>query len=187
MADKYWWEKDDQKTQDQKAENQGYWWEDHSVANTVGSNITDRVNTWLKNHNTYISNYQKRNAGRKYTYEDSYMGDSGSWLDTISKQKSNFDAEADSILAYMDQYSGYLNADWMKSVKDTLTGARKQQSLILDHSTKDNEWWNSFGSEELINAYGSAEDAYKYYQRDDGYRRKYGGQNYDDLKNAFPG
>ena len=153
--------------------------------NAVATSISNRVDTWLRNHNNYIKNYQRRNANRKYSYEDSYVNDSGSWLETINKQKSAFDAEADSILAYMDQYSRYLDADWVKSVKDTLTGARGQQSSILEIATKDNEWWNSFGSEELVKAYGSAEDAYKYYQRADGWNTKYSGMGLTDLQSAL--
>lgn len=152
----------------------------------VASSITERVNTWLQNHNNYIKNYQTRNAGRKYSYEDSYVSDSGSWLDTVSKQKSAFDAEADSILAYMDQFNGYLDADWMKSVRDTLTGARGQQNIVLENTTKDNEWWNGFGSDqELVNQFGSAEGVYNYFQRTDGYNKKYTGMSGDDIQKAI--
>lgn len=178
MANKYWWESEEEE------EKQGYWWDQNSnsdIANTVGTNITNRVNTWLKNHNNYIKNYQYRYKNRKYSYEDAYVSDSGSWLDTVSKQKSNFDAEADSILAYMDQFSGYLDADWMKSVRDTLTGARGQQSSIVESATKDNEWWGSFGSKDMVKQYGSAEAAYKTHQRYDGYSKKYNGMTSADL------
>lgn len=147
----------------------------------VASSITNRVNTWLKNHNTYISNYQKRNAGRKYGYEDSYVSDSADWLNTVTQQKSNFDKEADSILSYLDQYKGYLDEKWVNSIKKTLADARSQQGLILDYTTKDNDWWNSFANEELVKQYGSAENAYKTYQRYDGYSKKYEGQTSDDL------
>ena len=188
MADKYWWEEDEQKEQGeqtQQKQQSGYWWDDGSIANTVGTNITNRVNTWLKNHNNYVKNYQTRYSGRKYSYEDSYVGDSGSWLDTVSKQKSAFDTEADSILAYMDQFDGYLDADWMKSVRDTLTGARNQQNSILEGATKDNEWWSSFGSEDLVKQYGSAEEAYKTHQRYDGYSKKYNGMGGDEIQKAI--
>ena len=182
MAKKYWWEDDEQQDNAQQEKGQRYWWDDDSTAaDTAGTNITNRVNTWLKNHNTYISNYNKRYSGRKNSYEDAYVSDSSSWLDTVTKQKSAFDAEADSILAYMDRYKGYLDADWMEEVRKTLTEARDAQSQILDITTKDNEWWSGFGSEELVKQYGSAEEAYKYYQRDDGYRKKYDGQTYADL------
>ena len=108
MAKKYWWEDDEQQDNAQQEKGQRYWWDDDS-ADTVGTNITNRVNTWLKNHNTYISNYNKRYSGRKNSYEDAYVSDSSSWLDTVTKQKSAFDAEADSILAYMDRYKERYN------------------------------------------------------------------------------
>ena len=184
MAKKYWWEDDEQQDNAQQEKGQRYWWDDDS-ADTVGTNITNRVNTWLKNHNTYISNYNKRYSGRKNSYEDAYVSDSSSWLDTVTKQKSAFDAEADSILAYMDRYKGYLDADWMEEVRKVLTDARGTQSQIIDITTKDNEWWSGFGSEELVKQYGSAEEAYKYYQRAQGYNTKYAGATGDEIQQAM--
>lgn len=183
MAEKYWW----QKTEKQDAENrqeQSRWWLAGS-AEKAAQNVTNRVNTWLKNHNTYISNYQKRNAGRKYTSDDSYVGDSADWLKTVSQQKSNFDAEADSILSYMDQYNGYFDEKWVNSVKNTLATARKDQSIILENSTKDNEFWTQFQSEDMVKQYGSAEEAYKTSQRYDGYSKKYTGQKIEDIQKAL--
>ena len=189
MAGKYWWEEDDQtkqqssgQTSSQDTTSQGYWWESDSMANMVGSNITKRVNSWIENHNNYISNYQKRYSGRKYSYEDSYVSDSADWMNTVSEQKKKFDTEAASILDYMDQYQDYLDKDWMKSVRETLTGASGTQAKILESATKDNEWWNSFGSDQdLLDEYGSAEDVYKYFQRSDGYSKKYNGMTSEEL------
>ena len=130
-GNKYWWR--DEKTTSTGASGQNqdggagkYWWRADS-ANTVGENLTNRVNTWLENHNNYISNYQTRNSGRKFNYEDSYVSDSADWLNTISQQKSAFDTEADSILAQLDQYKGYFNDEWVESVRKTLTDARSAQ------------------------------------------------------------
>ena len=172
MAEKYWWLNDSQ--QDNGSQKKKYWWLQDS-ADKAGAKITDRVNTWLKNHNTYISNYQKRTSGRKYSYEDSYVGDSANWLSTISQQKSNFDAESDSILAYMDQHKDILDDDWMYKVKYTLATARLDQKRILENATKDNEWWSSFADE----------DQYNTYQRYNGYSKKYDGMKYDDIKKAL--
>ena len=151
----------------------------------VGGTVTERVNNWLTNHNSYITSYQDRYSGRKYNYEDSYVSDSADWLNKISQQKSEYDAEADSILEYMEQHKRYLDEKWLNEIKNTITSARSTQSSILDNVTKDNEYWSSFGNEDLVKQYGSAEDAYKYYQRDDSYRQKYTGMTYDDIQKVF--
>ena len=164
MADKNWRDyskyhsskkskKDSEKEQEKKNSGTGDWrnYSKFNVSNEVGTNITDRVNSWLKNHSSYISDYQNRYSGRKGTYEDSYVSDSASWLDKVSKQKSNFDAEADSILAYMDQYKGYLDAKWMDDVRKTIAGARDQQKGIYDSAVSDNQWWSSFKDEDDYN------------------------------------
>jgi site-specific DNA-cytosine methylase len=154
-------------------------------AEDAASSISDRVNTWLKNHDTYISNYRYRYGDRKNSYDDSYVSDSGSYLDTVTKQKSAFDAEADSILSYMDQYKDYFNSEWVDSVRNAISSARDTQKLVVEGATSDNDWWNSFGTDELVKQYGSAEKAYQYFQRDDGYRKKYSGMKYDDIQEAM--
>ena len=153
----------------------------------VANNIVGRVNAWLKNHNNYIKDYQSRYSGRKYSYEDAYVSDSGDWLDTVSKQKSALKTEAESILAYVDQFSNYLDAGWVRSVRDTLIGANQQQKSIVAGATKDNEWWGSFGSEEMVKQYGSAEEAYKAHQRYDGYSKKYSPMSMEELYSALGG
>ena len=184
----YWWQKEEENEQssDQQTDEQGYWWQKENFAKTIGNNITNRVNNWFNNHNSYISSYQNRTSGRKYSYEDAYVSDSGSWLDAATKQKSEYDAEADSILEYLNRYGRYLDADWVKSVRSSITGARNQQQNIVDYYTRDNEWWNSFGSDaDLVERYGSAEGVYNYFQRADGWNTKYTGMGLNDLNAAL--
>lgn len=157
---KYWWRDEDNTTQSQQSSGNKYWWRTESAA----ADITDRVNNWLKNHNTYITNYQTRYSGRKGNYEDDYVWDSDAWLDTVSQQKSNFDAEADAILSYLDQHKDYLDADWVSQVKSTIQSAQSTQNQILDSSTKDKQYWDSWGSEDFVKEYGSAKEAYKAHQ-----------------------
>ena len=160
-------------------------WKDYNPAPAVGEKIVNRVNTWLNDHNTFISNYQNRYANRKYSYEDSYVSDSADWLNTVKEQKSRFYSEAESILSYMDQNKAYLDEDWVQSIKDKLVGAVEAQSQIVSAATQDNKWWSGFGTEELVNKYGTAEGAYKANQRYDGYAKKYKGKTYEDIQKAL--
>ena len=125
-----------------------------------GSYITNRVNNWLSNHNAYVADYEKRFSGRKYSYDDAYVGDSAVWMNTMTKRKEKSDAEANAILSYLDQNKDYLDTNWVKQVRETITGARESQNKIVDIANQDNQWWNSFGTEELLKQYGSAEKAY---------------------------
>ena len=148
---------------------------DHAITNVAGNQITTQVNNWLTNHNNYIKGYQDRYSGRKYTYEDAYVSDSAAWLDTITKQKSEYDTEADNILSYLDQYADYLDSKWVDDVKKTITEARNTQNLIIENATKDNEYWSNWENE----------DAYKYYQRVDGYNKKYSGMTPDEISSII--
>ena len=181
MAKKYAWETDEQK----KSSSKRYAWDDGTIANTVSADITNRVNTWLQNHSNYVTNHRNRYVGRKFNYEDTFRKDSKSWLDTVSKQADAFEAERQSILSYMDQYKGYLDEEWANSVRNALTTGSNAQKQIRDSATKDNEYWNSFGSDkELVKKYGSAEGVYQYAQRANGYRNKYSGMSNSELTKA---
>ena len=165
-----WWNYEERK----ESGNSG-WWSPSSAVDTVAKKVTDRVNTWLKNQNTYLSDYQSRNAGRKYNYQDTYVSDSSSWLEKVQKQRAESDTEADSIMAYMDQYKGYLDEDWVKSVRKTLATGKWQNDKIVESATKDNQWWSNWATE----------DEYKTSQRYDGYNQKYKGLKYDDIQKAL--
>ena len=170
MSNKYSWQ-----TENNEDKRSGYSWDSWSIATQVGDNITKYVDTWMKNHGNYVANYQNRTKDRKYTFEDDYVNDPNDWLNTVSKQKQAFDASADSILAYMDRYKGYLDADFVKSVQDTLSGARSQQEIVISNATADSQWWRNFANE----------NEYKTAQRYDGYSKKYTGQKYDDIQKAL--
>ena len=137
----------------------------------IANSIADRTSTWLKNHNNYLSNYNNRFSGRKGTYEDSYVADSGDWLSTVSQQRENFEKEANSILSMLDKYGDYLDPKWTSSIRDALTSAGAQQADILKYATGDSDYWSQFASE----------DEYGLWQTDQGYRSKYSGQSYDDI------
>ena len=142
-------------------------WRSYSSLNTtsiVGDNIVNRVNSWLKNHNSYISDYQKRYSSRKGNYEDAYVSDSAEWLNNARQRKATLNEEADAILSYMDQYKGYLDEKWMKEIRQSILSAKGTQGQILYAASNDNKYWSSFGTEEMVKEYGSAEDAYKAHQ-----------------------
>ena len=191
MAGNYWWEDYEEESNGNQGSTQqsgtkGYWWDDGSEARTASMNITNRVNTWLNNHNNYIKNYQNRYGSRKFDYSDSYVGDSAKWLDTVSRQADAFEAERQSILAYMDQNKRYLDEEWMNDIRKTLADGSYSQSQIRQSATQDNDWWNSFGSDqELVTKYGSAEGVYNYFQRADGWNTKYSGLTDDGIKQAL--
>ena len=138
-------------------------WRDYSKndpTSIVGNNIVNRVNSWLNSHNSYISDYQKRNSGRKYTYEDAYVSDSSDWLNTATQRKSELDAEADAILSYLDQNKGYLESGWVEKIKSTLSSARNSHGQIIEYSTKDNEYWSQWDSEDTYNQYATQQKEY---------------------------
>ena len=132
-------------------------WRDYSTLDAksiVGNNIVSRVNSLLAVHNFHLSNYEKRYSGRKYTYEDDYVSDSASWLDTVTKQKSDFDASADEILSYLDQNKDYIDPTWAKDIRNALSKSRDQQSQLLDIATQDNEYWSKFKPSEYQQTVG---------------------------------
>lgn len=136
-------------------------WRDYSTVDTrsiVAGNVTNRLNKWLQNHNSYISDYQKRYEGRKGGYEDAYVSDSAEWLNNARQQKSTYDAEADAILAYLDQHKDYLDTDWAEKIKNTIKSAKGTQGQILNAARNDSEFWAKFNPNEEQTAAGYTAD-----------------------------
>ena len=163
---KYWWEKDDeQNSQNSQKNANSFWWDsDGSTISAIGDSITNRVNTWLNDHNSYISDYQSRYSSRKGGYEDDYVSDSADWLETVKSRQSSLSTEYDDILSYLDKYKDYFNSEWVTEIKSALSGAKSTQAQLLNNSIKDNMYWESWGSDDLVSQYGSAQDAYKAHQ-----------------------
>lgn len=164
-----------------------YRWRDEKFYARVSNDIVNKVNAYQGNHNALASDYQKRNSGRKYTYEDAYVSDSADWADSVAQRRGSLDAEANGIIDYMYRFKDGLDADWFDKIISSLRGSKTYQNQMADAAVKDNEFWSSFGNEELVKEYGSAEEAYKYYQRSGGYSKKYSGLTYADLRNALAG
>ena len=150
-------------------------------AKTVASSLSSRVDTWLNNHNAYLNNYNSRFESRKGTLADSYVSDSGDWLETITTQKSNFDKEAQSIMSLLDTYGDYLGSDYTDSVRNALKSAQAQQDLILKNASSDRDLWSQFADE---NEYSVAQQDYLKQQRYEGYQNKYSGKSYEEIMRA---
>ena len=163
MAGKYWWNENENTPKNQPQESNKYWWNENTTQNAA-QNIVDRVNSYLENHNKYVESSQARFTNRKGTYEDAYVSDSSSWLDSAKSQKGKLDAEAESIISYMSQYSDQLDKKWMDSVWEALNNAGAVQTQVVDSATKDNDYWSGFGTDDMLKTYGSAENAYKAHQ-----------------------
>lgn len=137
----------------------------------VADGIASRVNTWLKNNDNYVSNYQKRFSGRTGTYKDVYVNDSADYYSTVLGQKQRFDTEAENIRSLLSRYGDYLDADWVNDVLSALDTGGKYQSEIVSAAKRDGDFWSQFG--------GVGD--YQAWQTESGYRDKYGQMSYSDL------
>ena len=159
-------------------------------AEIVGKNVTSKLDEWSKNYNSYITDHQNRYSGRKGTLEDDYVSDSGDWLTSTKERKSALDEEAKSILSYLDEYGGHLDAEWVKEVRKSIKDGLGNQSKILEVAQKDNEYWSQWGGKaaDTLSLLPGAENvdfrerAYKNAQKEYGYYNKYQGLSTEDLK-----
>ena len=117
----------------------------------VSSELTSRIDTWLKNNNNFISNYNKRFNGVTGSYTDPYDSTINDWITTVSKQKSNFDAEASSIKAIINENKDYLSSDWVNEVLSALDNASRVQSDIINASNSLGEYWSQWESADTYN------------------------------------
>ena len=135
--------------------------------------ITSRVDTWLKNNETYFSNAQNRFSGENTTYRTGVA--SSQWLSTVSKQRENFQKEAESIKSVLNQYKDVFGQEYVNSVYEALDGNLKAQESIIEASKQDLEYWSQFANK----------DEYDTAQRYYGYQQLYAGKSYEDITGAL--
>lgn len=123
---------------------------------TASKDISNRINTWFKNNENFVSNYNYRFKGFTGSYNDPYDSTINDWISNVTSQKSNFDQEASSIISWLDTYGDYVGGrEWADSVKNALRSAGTQQSEILKNASEYSKYWSQWDSE----------DAYKRYQK----------------------
>ncbi len=121
----------------------------------AGKDISNRINTWFKNNENFVSNYNYRFKGFTGSYNDPYDSTINDWISSVTPQKSNFDQEANNIISWLDTYGDYVGGrEWADSVKNALRSAGTQQSEILKNASEYSKYWSQWESP----------DAYKRYQ-----------------------
>lgn len=138
----------------------------------AGKELSDRINTWLKNSGIFINNYNHRTSKAKV---DTYDSTSQKWLDTITEQKKNFDLEADNIRSILNTYGKYFNEDWVGEINKALDERGKTHNDIIKGATGQNDYWKQFSS---------AEEYEKLYDNHI-YGTKYEGKTYADTQKSL--
>ena len=110
---------------------------------SIGNEISERVNTWFKNNENYFGN-----ANNRFADNTSYRADTSDWLSTATNQHSNFQAEAERIKYMLDQYKGFFDEDYVSSVTKALDANLKAHETILSNYTKDHEYWSQWENED---------------------------------------
>lgn len=131
--------------------------------------ITSRVDTWLKNNETYFSNAKNRFSSENTTYRTGVA--SSQWLSTVSKQRENFQKEAESIKSALNQYKDVFGQEYVNSVIEALDGNLKAQESIIEASKQDLDYWSQFANK----------DEYDTAQRYYGYQQNYAGKSYNEI------
>lgn len=111
---------------------------------TIGKDITNRINNWLTNNKNYIDNAQYRFSDKN----NSYRGDASDWLTTVTKQRENFGLEADSIKKVLTTYKDFFGEEYVSSVFKALDENLKIQDSVIEASTKDRDHWSQWDSED---------------------------------------
>ena len=136
---------------------------------SVSSQITSRLNTWLSNNKNYISNANVRFA------KNDYRSDTSEWLNTVTTQRDNFTKEAENIKKLLNQYKDFFGNDYVNSVYEALDGNLKAQDSVINAANKDLEYWSQWESE----------DDYKTAKRLYGYYQKYSGKSYREISHIL--
>ena len=130
-------------------------WENHGdeLMNDFQAHLTNYTNSY----NAYYDSYNKRFSGRKGTYEDSYVSDSGDWLEESKRQISGLEAERDYLDKFVLQYGKYMGIDYTSDVNKMLSGLSTNYNQMMRVAEQDNTYWNKFADEEAYKAFQAIE------------------------------
>ena len=114
---------------------------------TIGTEISDRINSWLEKHNSFVTSYQNRfeNVG------DSYRSDSADWLAKQTEIKNSYDTEAQEIIHTLNMYKPVFGDEWVNDMKNLLANTTGKQNEILSAYDKENKFWSQWDSEDAYN------------------------------------
>jgi hypothetical protein len=150
--------------------------EQYERVSAVSSELTSRLDTWFKNNENFVSNYNYRFKGFTGSYNDPYDSTINDWISSVTPQKSNFDQEANNIISWLDTYGDYVGGrEWADSVKNALRSAGTQQSEILKNACEYSKYWSQWESPDAYKRYQtissiadmSSEQIKKYLSKDD--------------------
>lgn len=116
--------------------------------------IYKRMQSLSQRSSSISQSFQNRFSGRKGNYEDDYVSDAGSWLDSFRASTADYETEADSLREYLIQNASRLDADFTYSINKALRTATKEYKNLGDYAQRDADNWASWESE----------DAYKQWQ-----------------------
>ena len=119
----------------------------------VSSQLTSRIDTWFKNNENYINNYNSRFSGVTGSYNDPYDSGIKDWERTVKRQNLNFYAEADSIKSIIEENKDYLSPDWVNEVLSSFDNALKVQRDIVNNSSERAKYFSNWDSEESYKRY----------------------------------
>ena len=145
------------------------------TAQDTAWNIAERANKWVTDVNNlrsdYITRFGAENAG--------YRGDATDYFNSLTAQTTGFNTEAEDILKLMNDYSDYLDKDWMDTVTDMLSATsqyRRDMDSMVMNAYDDERFWSRWKDED---EYLSAVSAW---EEEEATRKKY--ESYDAEKGA---
>ena len=110
----------------------------------VIKDISNRVNAWTTNSNSFISDAQNRFTGENA----SYRADAGDYLTKAVAQSGNLKNEAESIKLSLKRYDLLFNEDYTNAVMKAIDDGLKAYESVVDASRADLEHWSKWKNEE---------------------------------------
>ena len=117
----------------------------------VGNDISERVNTWVRNNEQYVNDYNDRIS--QMQTDKSYRADAYDWASSMVERNSSFKTEADEIKRILDEYGPLFNEDYVSSITQALNDNLELQDKIVTGSVDYFNYWNSWKTEDNYNTY----------------------------------
>ena len=128
---------------------------------SVAESILNDINVWKSKHDALGEEYNTRFFNEDGSVKTGYRGDSEDVLDSLSGTKNKFASKKSEIYKKLDLYADYLNPEFVKTAKETLSGIEGNFKNIASSYKSDYEYMSQWDTED---AYKADMEALKVYE-----------------------
>ena len=107
--------------------------------------LNQKYQSWATGYNDMIATFKDRFSGRKFNYEEGYLGETGSWLQEYEKRRAKLDRQANDLRGSL--MGSDLGEDTVAAILAEIDSASANEDKMLAQYQSLNKYYSQFADE----------------------------------------